>query len=399
MYLTLTIRNTEIEQETSVSNLHPPRWLEQQSKSDTKNRMEFAVFRRYRTSLIITVKRRGLLGIYYTVGVAEFWLTNIKDSFETEVEIPIFETLPKCFPPSEDESQESINFDDIDMVRCESPEPCGSSQQNDDSQMLDDSNLITQEKAPEEVIENDQSTVGSTDDVIQPEEIGESSQSDEKTEQNDANNTESVSEDNKDEGLTNNKSSDQLPLKSTENSSEKSVLNTPATETIPVSNSLTEKSTASISAPSDGVTSVPQESSAARENITSNVPNDNSTSNSNSSEIKGFLSFKVYFRPGLSLSHEKDVMRSLTGADASILCQNPLEDTEEQRKRHARRDSDVYRDRSFGESHEPEKRINTIHNRRTMRQLQWVKDLLKAKVISMSGKRDWEDQEIIEHEA
>ncbi|CAB4377234.1 unnamed protein product [Rhizophagus irregularis] len=404
VYLTLTIRNTEIEQETNVSNLHPPSWFEQRSKNDTKNRMEFAVFRRYRTSLIITVKRKGLFGIYQTVGMAEYWLTNIKDSCETEVEIPIFEILPKCFPPSDtddaDASQESNNFDNMNMVRCESPEPCDSSQREDGSQMIGESSLITKEKASEKVIENDHSTVGSTD-ISQPEEVGESSQSDEKIGQKDANNTESVSEDNKNEDLIN-KSSNKLPLESTEGSSEKSVLNT-STEKIPASNSLTEKSTTSIPASSEGVTNVPQESSTARENITSDVPKDNSTANSNSNEIKGFLNFKVYFRPGLSLSHEKDVMRSLTGADASILCQNPLEDTEEQRKvsrEYVRRDSDVYRNRSlYGESYEPEKRINTIHNRRTMRQIQWVKDLLKAKVISMSGKRDWEDQEIIEHEA
>jgi hypothetical protein len=391
VYLTLTIRNTEIEQETGVSNLHPPKWLEQQSKKDTKNRMEFAVFRRYRTSLIITVKRKGLLGIYYTVGMAEYWLTNIKDSCETEVEIPIFETLPKCFPPSDiDDADDSQESDDINIVRCESPEPCDSSQRKDDSQMIDDS--ITHEKAPEKVTEHEQLTAGSKD-VIQPEEVGESSQSDEKIRQKDANNTESVSEDNKNEKQIN-KSSDQLPLKSTEVSSEKSDLNT-STETL-----ATNKSTTSISASSEGVTNVQQESSAVRENITSDAPNDNSTTNSNSCEIKGFLNFKVYFRPGLSLSHEKDVMRSLTGADASILCQNPLEDVEEQRKRsrgHVRRDTDVYGERSL--FNEPEKRINTIHSRRSMRQLQWVKDLLKAKVISMSGKRDWEDQEIIEHEA
>ncbi|RIA95976.1 hypothetical protein C1645_802663 [Glomus cerebriforme] len=416
VYLTLTIRNTEIEQETNVSKLFPPRWFEQQSKNDPKNRMEFAVFRRYRTSLIITVKRKGLLGIYHTVGMAEYWLTHIKDCCETDVEVPIFENLPKCFPASDiaNESQESIDFNDIDIPRCESPvsslKMCFSSQQ-DDSQAT--------EKISGKVAEKAQSAFGSTG-VIPPEEVGESSHIDEKREQKDTSELDSPKP-NADENnytlLPNNTSTlendkNKGPIEFSDQSSpefsEKSDFNT----STPASSPLTEKSVTSISekaTSSEVAPDVPQETTSVTENISS-VPNENPEANLNSSEIKGFLKFKVYFRPGLSLSHEDEVKRSLTGANASVLYQNPfctMEDIEEQRKRsrgQGVQNTDMYRERSIpnGENYETEtseeRRINRVHRRRTMRQLQWVKDLVKAKVVSMSGKRDWEDQEIIEHE-
>jgi hypothetical protein len=419
IYLTLTIRNTEIEQTTKVSNSFPPRWLEQKSSNDGENRMEFAVFRRYRTSLIITVYRKGLLGIYQNSGMAEFLLRNVKDGCETEVQIPIFENLPKCSPPSE---SQPINLDD--MPRCESPisdiqDPENTTTQlNEDFESLHDSNLITQErmpeKVPEKVIGKAQSIIGSTD-LIPPEEVGESSkniQSNEKSEQKDVselnspksniNDEISIINDNNDTNGTNDtndtnnmkdnenkepdKSSDQLPLKSTEISSEKSVLNT--TETPSASDPSTKKQTTNVSekaTASEMSHNIPQKSSATTENITSDAP-------------KGFLRFNVCFKPGLSLIHEHDVERSLTGANVKILSQNPLEDVEKQQKRlrEQRQATDIYSENY--ETDTGQRRINTVHRRRTMRQLQWVKDLVKAKVISMSGKREWEDEEIIEHE-
>ncbi|CAJ0759233.1 9524_t:CDS:1, partial [Entrophospora sp. SA101] len=51
-----------------------------------------------------------------------------------------------------------------------------------------------------------------------------------------------------------------------------------------------------------------------------------------------------------------------------------------------------------GEVGSDERRINRVHSRKTMRQLQWFKDLLKAKVVLMAGKRNWEEYDKVEQE-
>ncbi|CAG8498679.1 12851_t:CDS:10, partial [Acaulospora morrowiae] len=115
-------------------------------------------------------------------------------------------------------------------------------------------------------------------------------------------------------------------------------------------------------------------------------------------QVEGYLRLKLYFRPALSISHEEDIKRSLTGVNASVLYQNPFVDV------HGDEDGNLeVEERCIpsGETYDvevDERRINRLHRRRTMRQLQWVKDLVGTKVTAISGKRDWEDEDIIEHE-
>ncbi|CAG8838406.1 24685_t:CDS:1, partial [Racocetra persica] len=45
------------------------------------------------------------------------------------------------------------------------------------------------------------------------------------------------------------------------------------------------------------------------------------------------------------------------------------------------------------------RRINRVHRQKSIRQLQWVKDLVRAQVTKkVTGKKGWEEQEIIEQE-
>ena len=55
------------------------------------------------------------------------------------------------------------------------------------------------------------------------------------------------------------------------------------------------------------------------------------------------------------------------------------------------------KERGYGEEIE-DRRINKIHRRKTIRQLQWFKDLLRAKVSLMTGKRDFEAYDCVEQE-
>ncbi|CAG8781341.1 12603_t:CDS:10, partial [Cetraspora pellucida] len=134
--------------------------------------------------------------------------------------------------------------------------------------------------------------------------------------------------------------------------------------------------------------------------------NFSSSSNDTNKKFKGYLKVKLYFRPGLSTAHEEDVRKSLTGVNASVLELNPFQNV------HIRRDDNEtemvqIEERSVPddtEMYESEvgsgRRINRVHRRKSIRQLQWVKDLVRAQVTKkMTGKKDWEEQEIIEHEA
>ncbi|CAG8511654.1 17678_t:CDS:2 [Funneliformis caledonium] len=393
IYLTLTLTNTEIEQDTEVTNEFPPTWLEPRSINDTKNRMEFAVFRRYRTSLKITLRYKGIFGIYHTVGTVEYWLRNIKDCRETEVEIPMFESLPKYFPTLDVTGSDQSFDNELSIPICESPTSFNIKKANLEKELSNLSERAT-EKLP--------SIVNSTN-AIPPEEFGESSSQKTHNEIQKYNNDLDFTKSNVGKLSQLNGSNDDMSLNNSAADSDvstsqhsknkqsvKSFGNTPAAN-IPEEALLSEVSPKS-----------PQESSTT---TTENLAN-----NLDSYKIKGYLKFKVYFRPGLSLAHENDVERSLTGANASILYQNPfctMEDIEEQQKREReqrRQATNMYKERSIpsGETYESEtgmeRRINRVHRRRTMRQLQWVKDLVKAKVVSISGRREWEDQEIIEHE-
>ncbi|CAG8652388.1 2774_t:CDS:2, partial [Dentiscutata heterogama] len=138
----------------------------------------------------------------------------------------------------------------------------------------------------------------------------------------------------------------------------------------------------------------------------SNVsPNELSLLSDTKKQCKGYLKVKLYFRPGLSTAHEEDIRKSLTGVDANILEINPFQNVQ------VRRDDDEtemfdIEERSLPdgtEMYENEmgsgRRINRVHRRKSMRQFQWVKDLVRAQVTrKMTGKKDWEEQEIMEHE-
>ncbi|CAG8800575.1 16765_t:CDS:2, partial [Dentiscutata erythropus] len=125
-----------------------------------------------------------------------------------------------------------------------------------------------------------------------------------------------------------------------------------------------------------------------------------SLSSDTKKQCKGYLKVKLYFRPGLSTAHEDDIRKSLTGVDANILEINPFQNVE--------REDDEFdiEERSLPdgtEMYESEmgsgRRINRVHRRKSMRQFQWVKDLVRAQVTrKMTGKKDWEEQEIMEHE-
>ncbi|CAI2171500.1 9864_t:CDS:10 [Funneliformis geosporum] len=415
VYLTLTLTNTEIEQDTEVTNKFPPTWLEPRSINDTKNRMEFAVFRRYRTSLKITLKCKGIFGIYHTLGTVEYWLRNIKDCRETEVELPIFENLPKYFP-NLDITESNQNFNDYSIPICESPTSL-IIKDFDASSSLCNLSLVEKEVNLEKDLPITSkellSTVCSTD-AIPSEEFGESSQKTHNDMQKYAHDLD-VTKSNvgklsiitqfngsNDNMLPNNKADSDVSTSkhSKDKQSVESSLKT--TEETKIFSKKSVDNTPEESMSSEVPPTIPQESSTTTENLTNNLDP--------SYKRKGYLRFKVYFRPGLSLAHEKEVKRSLTGANASILYQNPfctMEDIEEQQKREReqrRQATNMYKERSIpsGETYESEtgmeRRINRVHRRRTMRQLQWVTDLLKAKVVSISGKREWEDQEIIEHE-
>ncbi|CAG8509291.1 6454_t:CDS:10 [Diversispora eburnea] len=113
-------------------------------------------------------------------------------------------------------------------------------------------------------------------------------------------------------------------------------------------------------------------------------------------ELKGHLRLKVYFQSGLSISHEGNIKHTLTGANESVLYQNPFKNLHE-----INGDLDIEeRGEPNGEIYDiempGEKRINEFRRRKTLRQMKWAKDLVGTKLTAMSGKR--EDKEIFERE-
>ncbi|RHZ76793.1 hypothetical protein Glove_192g26 [Diversispora epigaea] len=113
-------------------------------------------------------------------------------------------------------------------------------------------------------------------------------------------------------------------------------------------------------------------------------------------ELKGHLRLKVYFQSGLSISHEEVMKHTLTGANESVLYQNPFKNVHE-----VNDDLDIEeRCEPSGETYDievsGEKRINEFHRRKTLRQLKWTKDLVGIKLTAMSGRK--EDKEIFERE-
>src|SRR5438874_11861984 len=69
LFLVLSLSHSEIEKTTSISKAtNPPTWL----NNNQEESFRFPIFKRYRTSLIIKLKRRDVLGMSHTVWPASF---------------------------------------------------------------------------------------------------------------------------------------------------------------------------------------------------------------------------------------------------------------------------------------------------------------------------------------
>ncbi|RIB02007.1 hypothetical protein C2G38_2255859 [Gigaspora rosea] len=304
MSLTLSLcGSSENEQYTLLSHGNPPSWLVTSNCADNQNKLQFGVLRRHRTRLIITLKQRGIFGMTYNVGTANFWLKDIQDRKEVEVKLPIF---------AKNSENSSI------LQNQEAQEPIDNL-----------TNEISYSKNGN--VEDNQSNAGEGSSKIISFNEQEQTQPQNKK----------IIYDEPQQLYTSDESSNITP------------------------NELSQ-----------------QES----------CHDFSSLSKDTKKQVRGYLKVKLYFRPGLSTAHEEDIRKSLTGVNANFLELNDDEtdmvDIEE---------SNIPNDAEMFEG--SGRRINRVHRRKSMRQLQWVKDLVKAQVTKkMTGKKDWEEQEIIEHE-
>ncbi|CAG8478024.1 20082_t:CDS:10 [Gigaspora margarita] len=320
MSLTLSLcGSSENEQCTILSHGNPPSWLVTSNCADNQNKLQFGVLRRHRTGLIITLKQRGIFGMTYNVGTANFWLKDIQDCKEIEVKLPIY---------AKNSENSSI------LQNQEVQEPIGNL-----------ANEISYSKNGN--VEDNQSNAGEGSSKI-------------------------ISFNESHEYISNEPQSKKIIYDEPQqlNTSEESSNITP--------NELSQ-----------------QESCHGFSSL----------SNDTKKQVRGYLKVKLYFRPGLSTAHEEDIRKSLTGVNANILELNPFQNVQIRRdddetdmfdieERNIPDDTEMY-EGEIGSG----RRINRVHRRKSMRQLQWVKDLVRAQVTKkMTGKKDWEEQEIIEHE-
>ncbi|CAG8478701.1 7264_t:CDS:2 [Acaulospora colombiana] len=115
-------------------------------------------------------------------------------------------------------------------------------------------------------------------------------------------------------------------------------------------------------------------------------------------EVKGHLRLKLYFRPAFSISHEEDVKRGLTGANTRILYQNPFVSIHDDEGNYEVEERKIPCGETYDIEVAGERRINRLYRRRTMRQLQWVKDLVNAFQYGATLKEDRVDASIHKNE-
>ncbi|CAG8637732.1 2394_t:CDS:1, partial [Paraglomus occultum] len=111
-----------------------------------------------------------------------------------------------------------------------------------------------------------------------------------------------------------------------------------------------------------------------------------------SSQVCGRLRFTLHFYPGFAPIHEREIERSLTGVEASIL-KNNLARTIEQESVSVPEDEEAFH---VGK----ERRLHKIHRKKYIRQLQFVSDEMMDKLHAVTGQKNWDDyREVVEREA
>jgi len=439
LYLALSLNQSETKLTTQVSKRsNPPTWLcnndndndRSTSHSNDNNQQEqfqAAIFKRYRTSLIVKIKRRGIFGMNYTVGVAELWLKNITDCSEQEVEIPIFEVYDPNFILENDFKLISGGNDDLDDCG-NGNEQEGVKKGNSDNDNVGNKSRTTAScnssaaSAAGDSSKKAKSLSSKVDGIVDKIEDNQKSQTNHVN--GDANNCDddNDAEQQHQEEASNSKIDNNNNNNSGSNQNDSNNITTPNT-------------------PTTTTTTIANNSTSTSPTIAISSNNSTSTVNNHKHKVIGHLKFKVYFKPGLSLAHEEDVKKKLTGADISILFNNSNDnnspsstvcgdyesyihnnnstlnndrsiasssssaETTVSNNYRSERD-DVMSTRGMasrkcgggGEVGTDERRINRVHSRKTMRQLQWFKDLLKAKVVLMAGKRNWEEYDKVEQE-
>ncbi|CAG8532084.1 2428_t:CDS:10 [Ambispora gerdemannii] len=124
-----------------------------------------------------------------------------------------------------------------------------------------------------------------------------------------------------------------------------------------------------------------------------------------SPKIKGYLQFTIKLLPGLSPLHEKMLRRTLTGASAKVLEHNPAHDIDliqEITNSNCRFDPDLVSERRYiSETAVTEdRRINQFYESQTIRRIQWINDLVRARLSHLIGRHEWsEDLQVVEREA
>ncbi|CAJ0898054.1 9374_t:CDS:10 [Entrophospora sp. SA101] len=394
LYLVLSLNQSEIKLTTQVSKRsNPPTWLcnndnnndQSTSHSNDNNQQEqfqVAIFKRYRTSLIVKVKRRGIFGMNSTVGVAELRLKNITDCLEQEIEVPIFEGYDPNFILENDFKIISGGNDDLD--------DCGNGSEQEGVKKGNSDNDNVGNKSRTTASCNSSAASATGDSSKKAKSL--SSEVD-----GFADNANNCDDDNDDqqqhqEEVSNSKIDNNNNSGSHQNDS----------------NNITTQNT-----PTTTTTTIADNSTSTSATIADASNNSTSAVNNHKHKVIGHLKFKVYFKPGLSLAHEEDVKKKLTGADISILFNNSNDNNSpsstvcgdyESFIHNNNNDMMSTRERGLrkcgggGEVGSDERRINRVHSRKTMRQLQWFKDLLKAKVVLMAGKRNWEEYDKVEQE-
>ena len=110
------------------------------------------------------------------------------------------------------------------------------------------------------------------------------------------------------------------------------------------------------------------------------------------SQVCGRLRFTLHFDPGFASIHECEIERSLTGVEASILKSN-LARTIEHESVSVPEDEEAFH---VGK----ERRLHKIHQKKYMRQLQFVSDEMMDRLHAVTGQKDWDDyREVVEREA
>nr|CAG8511352.1 11799_t:CDS:10 [Entrophospora candida] len=341
-----------------------------------------AIFKRYRASLIVKVKRRGIFGMNYTVGVAELRLKNITDCSEQEIEVPIFEGYDPNSILENDFKIISGGNDDLD--------DCGNGSEQEGVKKGNSDNDNVGNKSRTTASCNSSAASATGDSSKKAKSL--SSKVD-----GFADNANNCDDDNDDqqqhqEEVSNSKIDNNNNSGSHQN----------------YSNNITTPNS-----PTTTTTTIADNSTSTSATIANASNNSTSAVNNHKHKVIGHLKFKVYFKPGLSLAHEEDVKKKLTGADISILFNNSNDNNSpsstvcgdyesfihnNNNDMMSTRERELRKCGSGGEVGSDERRINRVHSHKTMRQLQWFKDLLKAKVVLMTGKRNWEEYDKVEQE-